>query len=154
MIYLLKLRLAGLLAVLCLAGNCAWAQDRIIGFIKTVEGSASVVSAGKTFVAHAGMPLEIGHTLKTGAHGSLGVLLKDNTSLAVGSNTEIVLDEFVYEPVEDKLKLGVDFLKGSLHYVSGVIARLKPEAVSIKTPTGMIGVRGTQFVAKVAEPQE
>lgn len=154
MMHLLKLKWAGLLAVLCFAGNTAWAQDRIIGFIKTVEGSASVVSAEKSVAAHPGMPLEIGHTLKTGAYGSLGVLLKDNTSLAIGSNTEIVLNEFMYEPVDDKLKLGLDFIKGSLHYVSGVIARLKPEAISIKTPTGMIGVRGTQFVAKVAEPQE
>jgi len=34
-----------------------------------------------------------------------------------------------------------------------VIAKLKPESVTIKTPTGMIGVRGTQFLAKV-DPQD
>lgn len=151
---LLKLKLPCLLAVLCLASSSVLAQDPIIGFIKTVDGSASVVSAQQTVSAKPGMPLELGQTLKTGSGGSLGVLLKDNTSLAIGSNTEIVLDEFIYEPVDDKLKLGLNFIKGTLHYVSGVIAKLKPEAISIKTPTGMIGVRGTQFLAKVAEPQE
>ena len=151
---LLKLKLPCLLALLCLACSPVLAQDKIIGFIKTVEGAASIVSAQQTVAAKPGMPLELGQTLKTGADGSLGVLLKDNTSLAVGYNTEIVLDEFIYEPVNDQLKLELNFLKGSLHYVSGIIAKLKPEAVSIKTPTGMIGVRGTQFVAKVAEPQE
>jgi hypothetical protein len=35
--------------------------------------------------------------------------------------------------------------------VSGVIAKLKPEAVTVKTPTGIIGVRGTQFVALVED---
>ena len=151
---LLKLKLPCLLAVLCLASSSVLAQDPIIGFIKTVDGSASVVRAQQTVAAKPGMPLELGQTLKTGSGGSLGVLLKDNTSLAIGSNTEIVLDEFIYEPVDDKLKLGLNFIKGTLHYVSGVIAKLKPEAISIKTPTGMIGVRGTQFLAKVAEPQE
>ena len=41
--------------------------------------------------------------------------------------------------------------KGSMNYISGVIAKLKPEAVSVKTPTGIIGIRGTQFVVKVEE---
>ena len=36
-----------------------------------------------------------------------------------------------------------------MNYVSGVIAKLQPDAVSVKTPTGTIGVRGTQFVVKV-----
>ena len=34
-------------------------------------------------------------------------------------------------------------------YVSGVITKLKPEAVKVKTPTGTIGVRGIKFVVKV-----
>ena len=31
----------------------------------------------------------------------------------------------------------------------GVIAKLKPDAVSVDTPSGTIGIRGTQFVVKV-----
>mgnify|MGYP001126647623 CR=1 FL=1 len=42
--------------------------------------------------------------------------------------------------------------KGSLSYVSGLITKLKPEAVTVKTPTGTIGVRGTQFLVNVDEP--
>jgi hypothetical protein len=39
--------------------------------------------------------------------------------------------------------------KGSLQMVSGVIAKLKPDAASLKTPTGTIGIRGTHFAVKV-----
>ena len=39
-------------------------------------------------------------------------------------------------------------MRGSLHVVTGIIAKLKPEAVSVKTPTGLIGVRGTRFVVQ------
>jgi hypothetical protein len=34
-----------------------------------------------------------------------------------------------------------------------VIARLKPNSVRMKTPTGTIGIRGTHYLLKV-EPQE
>jgi hypothetical protein len=34
-----------------------------------------------------------------------------------------------------------------------VIAKLKPDAVSVRTPMGVIGVRGTQFLVKVEDEQ-
>ena len=141
-----------LLALLCLATTSVMAQDKVIGFIKTVDANASVVLAGQSVPAQPGMALELGQVLKTGKPGSMGVMLKDNTSLSLGPNSELILDEYLYAPGSGDLKLGLNFLKGSLHYVSGVIAKLRPDAVSIKTPSSTIGVRGTQFVAKV-EPE-
>ena len=38
-----------------------------------------------------------------------------------------------------------------MNYVSGVIAKLQPDAVTLNTPTGTIGVRGTQFLVHVEE---
>ena len=124
----------------------------MIGFVKTVDANASVVTAGRAIAAQPGMALHVGQVLRTGKPGSMGIILKDNTSLSVGPDTEVVLDEYLYAPGEGELKLTLNFIKGSLQYVSGIIAKLKPEAISIKTPTGMIGVRGTQFLAKV-EPE-
>lgn len=145
----IKPKLRHLLALSCLVATSVMAQDNVIGFVKTVHANASVVTSGQPVAAQPGMALHLGQVLRTGKPGSMGVILKDNTSLSLGPDTEIVLDEYLYEPGEGKLKLTLNFIKGSLLYVSGVIAKLKPEAISIKTPTGMIGVRGTQFLAKV-----
>ena len=41
--------------------------------------------------------------------------------------------------------------RGTVQYISGVIAKLKPDAVMLKTPSGIIGVRGTRYVAMVEE---
>jgi hypothetical protein len=82
----------------------------------------------------------------------MGVTFQDNTMMSFGPDTEVVVDEYLYAPGSDQLKLGASMTRGTLHYVSGVIAKLKPEAVAIKTPTGTIGVRGTRFVAKVEPP--
>jgi len=73
--------------------------------------------------------------------------------MAFGPDTELTVDQYLYAPAQGQLQLGASLLKGSLNYVSGVIAKLKPEAVTVKTPTGIIGVRGTQFVAKVEDVQ-
>jgi hypothetical protein len=69
--------------------------------------------------------------------------------LSTGANTEFAVEDYQYAPGQERLSLLIRLTKGSLHYISGVIAKLKPENVSIKTPTSLIGVRGTEFVVHV-----
>ncbi len=127
----------------------AWADDTVIGFVKTVAGNASVISSGKTVGAQVGTPIKTGDILKTGAKSSLGVTFKDNTVMSFGPDTELTVDEYLYAPGKGDLKLQASMAKGTLQVVSGVIAKLKPDAVALKTPTGLIGVRGTHFAVKV-----
>ena len=72
-----------------------------------------------------------------------------DTLLSIGPNSELVVDEFAYSPGRSELTLLVRLSKGTLHYISGVIAKLRPEGVAVKTPTGLIGVRGTEFLLRV-----
>lgn len=101
--------------------------------------------------AQPGTPIYQGSTLTTGSDGSLGITLKDNTVMSFGPDTEVSIDDYLYKPAQDRLKLVARIAKGTLHYLSGIIAKLKPEAVSINTPTGIIGVRGTRFAVKVED---
>lgn len=122
-----------------------------IGYVKTVTGQAWVTTTGQRVPAAAGTAIMIGSQIKTQSQSSLGVTFKDNTLMSFGPDTELTVDEYLYEPAQGQLKLGSSLFRGSLNYVSGVIAKLKPEAVTVKTPTGIIGVRGTQFVARVED---
>ncbi len=125
------------------------ADTGIIGYVKTVKGEASVVNAGQQVKAVVGTPIMIGSILRTGANASLGVTFKDNTVMSFGPDTELTVDEYLYAPNKGNLKLGASLAKGTLAYLSGAIAKIKPDAVSVKTPTGTIGVRGTHFVVRV-----
>jgi len=87
--------------------------------------------------------------LRTGPKGSMGVTFKDNTVMSFGPDTEVTVDEYLYAPGKGDLKFGASMTKGSLNMVSGVIAKLKPEAAGLKTPTGTIGIRGTHIAVKV-----
>ena len=114
---------------------------------------AQVIDDGRgVTLAHASTLEEGMRTkLKTGANSSMGVTFKDNTVMSFGPNTELTVDEYLYSPNKGKLKLGATMAKGTLAYLSGAIAKIKPDAVSVKTPTGTIGVRGTHFVVKVED---
>lgn len=146
-----QIRMACML--LLLAAAPAWAAPETIGYVKTVSGSAAVIDAGNPIGARVGTPIKMGNTLKTGPKGTLGVTFKDNTVMSFGPDTEVTVDEYLYAPEKEQLKFGANMSRGSLQVVSGVIAKLKPQAVTVKTPTGMIGIRGTHFLVKV-EPQK
>jgi len=144
------LKFGTLLALMC-APLFAAAQSEAIGTVKTVNGEAWITTAGQRVKAQAGTALFLGSQLKTAKNASMGVTFKDNTLMSFGPDTELTVDEYLFAPNEGKLKLGARIDKGSLNYVSGIIAKLKPDAVNVKTPTGTIGVRGTQFLVKVED---
>lgn len=127
----------------------ATVDNPAVGHVKTVTGNAFVVTDGLAKPANVGTPVMNGSVLKTGLGSSLGVTFKDGTMMSFGSHTELKVDEYLYAPAEGKLRFGSRLVRGTMNYVSGVIAKLKPDGVTVTTPTGMIGVRGTQFVAKV-----
>lgn len=126
-------------------------KEAPIGYVKNAEGEAFVARLGHEQKAQAGLPVHIGSVLRTGRRGSMGVTFKDETVMSFGPDTELTIDEYLYAPAQGKLKLGSRLTKGSMNYVSGVISRLRPEAVSIHTPAGTIGTRGTQFLVRVEE---
>lgn len=129
----------------------ALADQPVIGYVKNVKGDALVINGNQQVKAEVGTPVVTGSKLKTGSNASMGITFKDNTVMSFGPNTELTVDEYLYAPNSGKLKLGATMAKGTLAYLSGAIAKIKPDAVSVKTPTGTIGVRGTHFVVKVED---
>jgi hypothetical protein len=142
-----------MLSVSLLVAAAAHAQQpQAIGFVKTVTGDALVTTAGKPVKAVAGTPVFVGSVLKTGAkNSSMGVTFKDNQMMSFGPDTELTVDDFLYAPAKGDLKFASSLAKGTLNVISGSIAKLKPDAVTTKTPTGTIGVRGTNYVVKVEQ---
>lgn len=129
----------------------ALADQPVIGYVKNVKGDALVINGSQQVKAEVGTPVVAGSKLKTGGNASMGVTFKDNTVMSFGPNTELTVDEYLYAPNSGKLKLGATMARGTLAYLSGAIAKIKPDAVSVKTPSGTIGVRGTHFVVKVED---
>ena len=94
-------RIAVCVVGLLLWGSVATAQEReAAGRIKIAAGSVFIVRANNTMPAKAGQDVYEADTLKTGADGSVGITLKDDTRLSLGPNSEIRLDRFAFVEAE------------------------------------------------------
>ena len=144
--------LSSLIAVALVAtATVAAASDGSVGRVKTVEGTASIVRGQGSLPAVVNERVLQGDTLTTGPNGSLGVILKDDTSLSLGPNSVVVVDQFQFAPAEGKLSLVTRMVRGTAVYISGIIAKLSPQSVRFETPNATIGIRGTRFLVKVDE---
>jgi len=119
--------------------------DGTIGVVRNSSGSATVTRGGNVLPATTGTRLQVGDTLGTGADGSLGVILRDDSSLSLGPESIVVLRDFLFSPSEGKLGLLVRLTKGTMAYLSGLIGKLAPEKARFETPEATIGIRGTHF---------
>lgn len=123
---------------------------RSIGLVKTVTGDASILRDGRLTAAQPGDSLLEGDVLLTGAKGTMGVILRDDTMLSLGSSTETRLEQFAFEPAEHRMGMVVRVAKGLIGYISGRISRLAPGSVRLETPVATLGVRGTFLLARIA----
>jgi len=146
----------GLVAVLVLflglaaatgAGR-AQTPETSIGRVKTLEGAASVVRGGVPLPLALGDPIDLMDEVHTGPDGSLGITFDDETLLSLGPDSVMVIDDMVYAPASGDARFSASLLGGSLSYVSGGIAKLRPENVTLSTPTATIGIRGTALAIR------
>lgn len=139
------MRLAALIAGLCLAGN-TWAN---IGSVTELTGSAQIKRGKQVVAVTKGTVIEQNDTVET-KNGKLKIVFKDDTTVSVTEHSSLIIDDFVYDPKAGTGKLGLKAASGTVRYVSGAIAK-DPKNVNIKTPTAAIAVRGTDFVMSVNE---
>lgn len=125
--------------------------DGCIGVVQNAAGSTTVTRGGIVLPATAGTRLRNGDTLGTGADGSIGVILRDNSSLSLGPSSRLVLKDFLFSPSDGQFNLLVRLSEGTMAYLSGLIGKLAPEKASFQTPTATIGIRGTHFVVMAGE---
>ncbi|MBW1782722.1 MAG: FecR domain-containing protein [Deltaproteobacteria bacterium] len=143
-----------IVAVLVAGSSISLADEETIGYVKKIEQPAFVVRSGSRNPADIGHSVFMDDVLTTGDTGAMGITFKDNTMISIGPDTEFVVDEFVYQPRKKALSFGSQMMHGTLHYVSGTIAKLSPKSVSVKTPVGTIGIRGTRFLIKIEEDRQ
>ena len=120
-----------------------------IGRIKSNVGTAQIVRGKQTIPAAPGFKLEATDQLVTGKDGRMGIAFTDDTRIAVGPNSKIVLATYKYDRTQQTGQFVARVNKGSLGVVSGKIAKSAKDAMQVHTPTTILGVRGTRFVVDV-----
>ena len=149
-------RPAAVLAVLALLAAtltpAAAAEERkAIGRLKEVAGTATIVSGEQTRPARPGEPIYLLDVVETAGDGSLGIVFTDESRLSIGPDTRLTVDEYVYAPARGEASFVTRIVRGTLLYVSGLIAKVAPGSSRVDTPVGTLGIRGTRFLVKLVE---
>jgi hypothetical protein len=90
----------------------------------------------------------------TGTDGSVGITLLDNSLLSAGPNSALSIDKFAFDSTTHQGGFEASLRKGTLAVVSGKIAKQSPDAMKVKTPAAVLGVRGTEFLVRTSDPQD
>jgi hypothetical protein len=120
-----------------------------IAQVKTVAGQVVIERSAQRLPAKVGDPLFEQDVVETGPDGAIGITFIDNTVFSTGPNSQLALDEFQFDSNNFRGSMLADMRQGTLAVVSGDITRSAPGAMKIKTPTAVLGVRGTTFAVQV-----
>ncbi len=125
------------------------AQPGSAGFVKSVSGDVYITSSQTTVKVVANMLITQGDSIQTGPNSSVGLIFEDDTVVALGPNSEISIEIFLFNPAEKQLSFVTRMIRGTFSFISGQIAKLAPKNVVLQTPDATLGVRGTKFLVKV-----
>jgi hypothetical protein len=129
------------------------AEPPPIAQVKTVSGQATILRSGERSSAKVGDLLLEKDVIDTGADGAIGITFIDNTVFSTGPNSQVALEEFQFDSNNFRGSMLADMRRGTLAVVSGDVPRTSPGAMKIKTPTAVLGVRGTTFAVQVYPDQ-
>ena len=119
-----------------------------IGRVKSASGAASIERNGESIAASPGLALQESDILVTGVDGKLGVTFVDNSRFSAGPNSRIELSHFRFNATTLDGEFDTRLQKGSVAIISGQIAKKTPDAMKVRTPSSILGVRGTEFVVE------
>ena len=116
-------------------------EKQLVGIVGAVSGTAK---AG-TRELKAGDKVYLNETIYAGIDSGTQILLLDQTTFTIGSDSEVVMDTFIYDPATNDGKIVANVKKGSLKIISGLISKKNPDSLTVNVPEGTLGSRGTEF---------
>lgn len=124
--------------------NAATPTTGQVGITSAVR--PGVLSVSNERVIYIGNAVTFGERFRTDSTGVIHILFMDRSSMTLGPNSELVIDEFVFQPEAQRGNIAVNLLKGSLRAVGGFVSKfitpLGRSAAQVRTPTATIGIRG------------
>ena len=107
-----------------------------IGEIKN-QNNESLVDGSKIF---------FGDTIISKEKSNAQILFLDQTVLTLGEDTEVTIDEFIYDPKSHEGSFVSNVKSGTVKFITGQISKQNPDNLEVKVPSGVLGARGTEFI--------
>ena len=132
------------------AGASVAAGQEVVGEVLFAQGAITAQRGTESprFLVQ-GDPLVRGETISTGARGFAQLALRDGTRLSLRPNTRFNVTGYSQQSGSENLAM--ELLRGGLRAISGLISKAGPDRMRVQTGTATIGVRGTEFDARLCQ---
>lgn len=121
-----------------------------VGAVQEISGEAIIIRTdGTQETIGIGTPVYPGDIVETDENGAVNIMFVDETTFAVSEDARLSIDEYVFDPATQSGVSNFSVLKGVFVFTSGLIGRDDPDDVTIDTPSGSIGIRGTIIAGDV-----
>jgi hypothetical protein len=120
--------------------NPAAMRAQEVGTAAAVNPSAQARGQGGSRTIMIGQSIAHRERIQTTSAGSVQLLFIDKTSMTIGPNSDLAIDEYVFDPQSNTGKLSATLAKGVMRFVGGQVSH--SGSAQIATPNGVVGIRG------------
>ena len=117
-----------------------------VEFIGVIGAAVGEINNQKNEKLSNGSKIYYGDTINVKPNSNAQILFLDETVMTVGENTELTIDDFVYDPQTNNGNFVTNIKSGIVKTISGKISEKNPDNLKVKMPNGSLGVRGTEFL--------
>ncbi len=119
------------------------------GTIDSMTGVVTATRGGVEVELNAGDAIYEGDVLNTADGSAVGIIFSDDSTMSMGANARISIDEMVFDAEAGQGSQLFDIVQGAFVFASGQIGHNNPEDVQVRTPVATIGIRGTKYAVDV-----
>jgi hypothetical protein len=109
-----------------------------------------VAPGGQTQALQVGASLTPGDRVRTGPDAVAILVFADEGRISLRADSELLIRHYEVDPAGVKTRIELELIKGTVRQISGNASRAQPDRYRLNTPIAVIGVRGTDFIAKTA----
>ncbi|HET6827280.1 MAG TPA: FecR domain-containing protein [Ramlibacter sp.] len=126
------------------------AQAQVAGEVEFSRGVGFAQTPGQTpRTLGKGLQLREGDRLTTADGASAIIRMQDGTRMTVRPNSELVLSQYQFRENAQDNSMLMQLVRGGFRAVTGLISKNSPSAARVQTNTATIGIRGTDFDARL-----
>ena len=115
-------------------------------FIGVIGAAVGEIKNQNNEILQNGSKIFFGDTIVSKKNANAQILFIDQTVLTLGEDTEMTIDEFIYDPKNNEGSFVSSVKSGTVKFITGQISKNNPEDLEVKVPAGTLGARGTEFV--------
>ena len=124
-------------------------SDASIGSVTELNGIGRIVR-DKPYDAALSFDIESYDNVET-SNGRIGITFLNDTRVRLTEHSQLLIDEFIYDPDPSKSKMALQFASGTARFITGKLNNINKENIAISTPSANVSIRGTDFTITVNE---